>query len=65
MKLVIKTSSVNSNLSGQNKMGMMMCMPMDDMNHTNEKAHPNSMIIVMGTIMAAMMVIMLVLLAGR
>ncbi len=66
MKLVINTSSVNSNNDQQNKMDMkMMCMPMDDMNHTKEKAHPNSMIIVMGTIMAAMMVIMLVLLTGR
>ncbi|MFA5818072.1 MAG: heavy metal-binding domain-containing protein [Bacteroidales bacterium] len=64
MKLVIKTSAVNSNNDGQNKMDM-MCMPMGDMNHTKEKTHPNKMIIVMGTMMGAMMVAMLVLLKGH
>ncbi len=44
-----------------------MCMPMGNMNidHTKEKTNLNKMIIAMGTVMGAMMAVMLVLFAGH
>ena len=64
MQLVNKTSSVNNKHDGQHKMDM-MCMPMGNMNHPNEKTHLNKMMITMGTVMGVMMVVMLVLFAGH
>lgn len=63
MQLVVKSSSISSNRGGHHKMGMMP-MPMNDMNHSKEKTHPNKMIIVMGTMMGVMMLVMIVLVTG-